>query len=110
MGNVIQLFPAPTAAANLNTSTVAQALTLHGGSSGASGLAGVAASGAAAASLWAIPATLCAAVEQQASHVDAAIAMRSNTIAGTNDRALTDMMNMNEQNRDDLTETPVVSV
>lgn len=109
MGDVIRIFPEQTAAANLNTTAVAQALTLKGGASGVSGLAGAAGS-AEAASLWAAPAMLCAAVEQQAAQVDAAIAKRTTTIADANGRVLTDLVKVNEQNRIDLSEVPVVSV
>ncbi len=48
------------------------------------------------------------AVDQQTTHVAAAIASRGHKISDANEHALTDMLNADEQNQQTLTEEPGV--
>ncbi|WP_301149873.1 hypothetical protein [Mycobacterium simiae] len=62
----------------------------------------------AAASTWAPVGLLCGAVDQETTHVAAAVASRGHKISGTNEHSLTDMLDADEQNRQTLTEEPGV--
>lgn len=108
-GRVIQLFPAHTAAANLQASAAAAELSAgEATSAGVRVLSGAGAASGAAASSWAPVGLLCGAVDQQTTHVAAAVASRGQKISGANEHALTDMLDADEQNRQTLTEEPGV--
>ncbi|MGO9101420.1 MAG: hypothetical protein ACLP9Y_18985 [Mycobacterium sp.] len=107
---IMQLVPEPTAVANANTTAVAAELTTSTAAASAGALSGVAAEGGAVASMWAPVPLLSAAVDQQATHVAAAVASRGGKVARANDEALTDTVATDEQNRRDLTAYPVVSI
>lgn len=105
-GKVIQLFPAQAAAANSEASAAAAELSVGGVTSAGRALSGAASM--VAASTWAPVGLLCGAVNQETTHVAAAVASRGDKISGANEHALTDMLDADEQNRQTLTEEPGV--
>jgi len=108
-GKVIQLFPAQAAAANLQASAAAAELSVGGATSaGTRALPSAGMASMVAASTWAPVGLLCGAVNQETTHVAAAVASRGHKISGANEHALTDMLNADEQNRQTLTEEPGV--
>lgn len=104
--NVIQLFPAPAAAANTNSTAAVGELAIGAPATTAGSLARAGAHAGAVASMWAPLAPLSAGTDQQLTHAGAAVAQHGTTIAHTNDQALAATAATDEQNREELTLQP----
>ncbi|CQD24596.1 hypothetical protein BN1232_06280 [Mycobacterium lentiflavum] len=108
--DVLQVMPAAAESANTLTGSAAVEFPAAVVEQAAHGAAVAAVGGAHVASMWAPSVAASAGVDQQVGGAGAALGPRGGKVAQRNDRSLTADVETDNQNAEDLTPHPVVSI
>jgi hypothetical protein len=108
--NVLQVMPGAAESANMLTGSATVEFAATVPEQAAHGAAATAAGGAHAASMWAPSVAASAGVDQEVAGAAAALAPHGGKVAQRNDQSLTEDVETDNQNAEDLTPHPVVSI